>query len=260
MTTIKYSDIKNRNKVLLSVKWSHLKGNDQPYLSVDIKQVLLNGKRVHDWKEQRQVIKQLDHDLGFLVDSHLCNIDGSQIHMIANGLYYWQQTKEYLQNKPFTIEDRDLLLADLYDGIKQSFDKIYKMSDLGLADYNEFFNRLNKNGIVTNFLKHLERNKKLIYNKSFFSELIILEDAIKVWKETKNKYEYKTLPKSADLWTLDRFSEYSGIEIDDLKVLFFESEEQQKETLTKLFEKKAQENKKQLDKITKQHNIEIVRS
>lgn len=104
MAKIKYSDIKQRNKILMNVVWSHLKGNKKPYLSVDIKQVIHYGKRIHDWDSKKKAIKTIHNDLGFLVDSHLCSPDGYDMHMASNTIYFFEKTKEHTLQPPTTNE------------------------------------------------------------------------------------------------------------------------------------------------------------
>lgn len=256
MANLKHSDIKNRNKILMTVIWSHLKGNKDPYLSVNIKQVIHNGKRINDYQDQKQVIKQINNDFSFLLDCHLCNLDDYSMHMIANGIYFFELTKKHTLEKPFTFEDNQEKINQCYDHIKVTFDQLFKMINLGLADYNEFFKRLNKNGIVNNFLKHCENNRKSIYFKSFNQTFDLLKKHIDQWKKAKNKMKYTTLPRRSDLWTIERFSEYSSLPVDQVKDLFFQQD--YKQILTNHFEETAKNNKIELDRLTEQYNIEIV--
>lgn len=107
---IKKFNIKTKSKVIAQVYWSHLRGNQQPYLSVQIIQVMKNGKNLTNWGKDKaeydNTIKELSPDIYDLYKAHLLNPDGEGMHELSYTWYKIQQTKKYLFNKPTTIEQK----------------------------------------------------------------------------------------------------------------------------------------------------------
>ena len=108
MNKIKFVDKESNSKVLLSVYWSQLKDNKQPYLSVTIHQVKLNGSLVHNWQDQKDAIKQINLELFNIVNLHLSNKDGSR-GVLENANYYYSLTRNQLTNPiKYTSEQKAL--------------------------------------------------------------------------------------------------------------------------------------------------------
>jgi len=101
-------DSTNKNKAIIDVIWSHLSGNDHPYLSVDIKQVMIKGKRINGWKEQKEALQQLDQDFYFLANQHLKSDQGEDMHMIADSVYWCNEFLKSLGGESVTNQLQDL--------------------------------------------------------------------------------------------------------------------------------------------------------
>lgn len=270
MAKIKYSDIKQRNKILMTVVWSHLKGNKKPYLSVDIKQVIHNGDRVHDWDAQKKAIKVINNDLGFLVDSHLCSPDGYGMHMVSNTIYFFEQTKKHTLQPPTSketlqrqLEDQRNKVINLWhkylDTIKMNFDNSWNDGFLNLlandfANVNKFIDQLNKLHLGFTFASIKHNGEKVNLHKI----PALLKTFVEYYRQVKKQINKELLNavNESDIWTIDRFSVYSGIHTDQVKELFFDPN--YKDTLKSISEIKAEKAQKRLDTLTKQYNIETV--
>lgn len=102
-----------KSKIIIDVGWSWLKGNAQPYLSVSIVSVKLNGEAVDFWQDQKTAIKTLDETLYNLVSLHLVSFDGLEMHEISNMAYYFKQCRNTLGRKIYTLEEHNEKLASL---------------------------------------------------------------------------------------------------------------------------------------------------
>lgn len=115
---LRYFDKETKSKILMDVKWHLLGGNKLPYLSVDVRQVKLNGEIVNGWQEQKQAIAKLNQDYSSLINSHLCNTDGNGMPQASNMLYYFKQAKDTFGQDVYTSEKHQEKLKELTEKYK----------------------------------------------------------------------------------------------------------------------------------------------
>jgi hypothetical protein len=102
-TRLRWSDRATKSKILMDVKWLWLKGNKQPYLSVDVQQVKKDGVSVDGWKEQKEAIKVLNSEFYTLISTHLVSLDsGEGFHQTANSKHHLDLTRKHILAAPET--------------------------------------------------------------------------------------------------------------------------------------------------------------
>lgn len=266
MPKLKHSDIKNKNKILLDVSWDHLKGNAKPYLSVGIQQVIFEGKRIHGWQEQKEAIRKLNSNFSFLVDCHLCSPDGFTLHMVSNGIYHFEQMKDHIINDKNSKQYYRDLLAEKYKttlakwiSFEKTFTPANRQGSCQGSFYNAFIEMLNNP--YKQIKPFTDQLPKLVDKKPY--RVVSIEERIKMITKAIEDYRInkKTLESSIKnapdrIYTLENFASLSGLEVQQVKDLFFDKD--YKNTLTKIFTKQAEINEKKLAMLTKQYNIETV--
>lgn len=256
---IKHSDIKTKSKVILDVVWRHLSGNDLPYLSVSIYEVKLNRQKINSWSvkgAQLKAIKKISDDLYNLASLHGFHSNGESIHMVSNMQYYYKLLKQHHYEKPKTKEDLNKSREESRKLFYSLLQDLTKMTNLSYQNVKEEISkRIKEFNSFDKYLNHLDENKKMIYAKSYTECKDKLLAVFEQYKLLKNCSNYGLMSES-EVWTIQRFCNYSGMTEDQVKDLFFVPDANA--VIESYCEEKVKENKKLLDYLTNKYNIETV--
>jgi len=272
---LRHLDSANKSKAIIDVNWSKLRGNKEAYLSVAIKQIVVNGETIHNWQEQKQALKNLNEDLHFLSQQHLsrrsCPLDiDSEVSNIKNKLdSYLKQRWEKLP-----------IYEELQDSLKESKNTLYK-SEL-IKTLNKSVNATAKalsfyvlDDIIDSDsfqYKDLEKskthyNQQIIKTINCFGrkEFNILESYWVKLKEYQalykkiNHYSFKSIKRS-EILTLEKLVDSTGLEENQIKDLAFSYNTHGaiKNLISTPLENKYKNIKIKLELLTEKYNINTV--
>jgi hypothetical protein len=254
MTKLKFSDIKSKSKILLSVYWSKLSSNDLPYLSVSIEQVRFNGENV-DWKDQKAAIKLIDPEFSELVNFHLYDPNGYGMHFIPNNLYYFEQLRNDIFNLTLSKESFKALQDQQLENYLITF-KPLKRKDVKY--WGELLMHIEKeNSNDRAFINMLIRKYSLntFIHKSIFTALSRLKDI----KSEYHIYEKKISKAKArsEIWGIQKYSNHTGIDQSIIKELLLDADYKNK--LTKILTSQTLLNKVRLQELTNKFNLTTIK-
>lgn len=263
---IKHFDKDTKSKILMSVVWRHLKGNKLPYLSVDIHQVILNGKRInYDYNKKLSAMKLINSELYQLAKCSGCNTLGAGIHELANAKYFLKQVKQQLSDPiTYTSEQRQ---ADLSNMLKQLKDhELFKF--ISPINHKYFLEYLDQN---SDRFKYFNANNSISHWNNQLSKICCsgvsardprLPKAITdyfnlltTYRDLTNSYKYKSLPSNSDIWTCEKFADKYSLQLSKIYEMICTDN-------TDLLDQMIKENQENtrifLDKMTENYKIETV--
>lgn len=265
---LRYFDKETKSKILMDVKWHLLGGNKLPYLSVDVRQVKLNGEIVNGWQEQKQAIAKLNQDYSNLINSHLCNTDGNGMHQASNMLYHFKQAKNTFGQDVYTSEKHQEKLKKLWQSLENH--KLYEwlFIDFGNSKDHYFKEYLNKNSDHYNYsnadrsIKHwLDQIKITCFDakkkrEQLSSLLTSYFETIDEYRSLEQDYKYKNLPNNSDVWTPQRLADTYNLTLEEVFTILSTPD---MEPLVQVYSEKIKEsNYKKLKELTEKYKIPLV--
>ena len=249
MNNIKYSDLNSRSKIIMECCWTKLQGNTCAYLSTSIHQVKLNGVKIEGREEQKKAIKSLSVDHYDLLRLHLCDPFGFDLHMIANSTYHFEQLRYDMFHMSVSKESLRDLQDQLVDSFMTNFDKIkgYRIKEKLLERIKR--KHSNDDSFVAWFVR-------AFYSNTFSASRIkTVFDNLKPLKTEYHKYESMISKAKSlkDIWTIDRYCDYSGFSIEQVSSLLLDPDYKIK--LESLLTKQALKNKIRLEELTIKFNL-----
>lgn len=261
----------DNSKVLLDVRWHLLGNNKQPYLSVQVQQIIKDGVRARHWQDQKKALKKIDQDLFELINLHLSPLDGSD----QNVGYFIDQCKEQFGKEVYTSQiyqqEKRQLEIELKDHVIFNYiAKIPPAYKEYLKEYmdqnNDRFKYLNKDRSIAHWkdqlnniilksygvFKQKEQHKKVnTAIEDFFNKVEELKQLI-------DKYKYKSLPSKNDLWSVERLAKYLNITICNCYQLIGQTGNQYTLSKQEISERLKNINKNKLLRLTEKYNIPLV--
>jgi len=256
MTRLRHIDNKTKSKVIIDVSLVKLKGNKDPYLSVQLQQLIVNGGIVESWNtKQDDIIKMISSLNNDFAD--FMRLNSLHFHYVANTIYNFEKLRQQVFNNPILSSTIEKNKQDIIEQIKIDFNKyaFYEVSQLLIDEIvGKLINNLkDKYYNDDNYLEWLIRN----YSRYSMGRNVKLADAVENFKKNKKLYhkfsDVKTIPDN-EHWTIDRFCSYSGLSVDVIKDLLIDSE--YKEKLTVILKGNEELLKNKLDLLLKKYKIE----
>lgn len=235
MKTIKVSNPKTKTKFLVKAEYKN-------YLSVHIQQAIVDGENIYDYKKQLEKLKQFDLDLYNLCNFHLGKLGSVGNNYKSNAAYYAKLCRDQLGKTYYTREDHNEKLATLKAGLRDHklftvlspsaiqiklYIEDYLNESTDLFKYNDFSKSIDhwENQLIKAIGVYPYKNRVKVQLEQFFNDL-------QQYRDLQNKYKYKTLISSDDLWNCERLAEYLDCDIDQVfKVICSNSEENLKKEL-----------------------------
>lgn len=266
MKTIKQS-FPNKTKILIKI-------NYDKYLSVDVKQFLVNGEDIRYQRNYKDVLKTLDRDLYDLINFHLESLDNVGKSFSSNAFYYTKKCKDQLGIELYTSEQHHEKLNTLKTQLHNHkvFEKLFKC--FGQWAVNHIKEYLNENEDLfkyKDFDKSFDHWDQQFQNKSGweykgFSNKpetgtcqTLLKGffyTLKEYKTLKDKYQYKSLPSRSDLWDCERLSNYLNCDITHVyKLMCSKSESDMKKDLDLLLNELIIEREKRFNELLVKYGI-----
>jgi hypothetical protein len=268
MNKIKFVDKESNSKVLLSVYWSQLKGNKQPYLSVTIHQVKLNGSLVYNWKDQLAAIKQINLELFNIVNLHLSNKDGSR-GVLENANYYYSLTRNQLTNPiKYTSEQKASDLKACRDALHNGeiLNKVERLCGYDAVKYlkeyliesGDLFKYKDLNKARVHWVNQYENQNGLLFRGKTLKDKV--ESVFSLFFETLDKYrklknDYKSHPSVNDIWTAERLTEFLGCTLAEVYKMLVTGDTS---TLNAIVNERIQSDIIFIDEMTDKYNIKII--
>ena len=261
---LRYFDSSTKSKAIVDVKWSMLRGNKEPYLSVSIVDVKVNGATVRDYSEQVAALKALDRDLYALTTYHLSRPDGSG--KLSNSEYYLKLTIDHHFNPPITKEDIQQQKDALFLKVENN-PVVLKYIDLHvtattikdlLTDLKNLKDDFTKTGRLLYSCKGLANTENNFFTRRLLEkELEQLGKDIKAYKEFNRRNQFKTFISSSDIWTIERLSGYTGLGIPAIKNVILSRD--RKETLKDYLQPTIESNKLEITELSNKYNIPTIK-
>lgn len=267
-----------KSKILLDVCWSQLKGNKQPYLSVNIRQVKKDGVIVNGWQEQKQAISELNNKLSFIVNSGSCGLDGSGMHQQANMQYHFKLAQDQFGKDIYTQEKHNKTLSGLWQDIENHsiFNTLFKKLGTTLNKYlKEYHDKKSERYEYFNSdraFKHWDHQIKGRYNIGMLNswakplnktngmtpqdQLKNYFDGIQQYKDLEREYRYKTLPRKDELWNAGKLAITYNLDIQQVYEIL--ASLNTKDLVSVISEEITRKNYIKLKELQKEYNIPLV--
>lgn len=263
-----------KSKILLDVCWSQLKGNKQPYLSVNSRQVKKDNI-VISYNEQKEVIKEINKDFYFLLCAHLSNTDGSRMHQHANMQYHFKLAQDQFGKEIYTSEKHNKKASNLLYSLQNHELFSFLFKDFGYSKDIYFSGYLDRNSdkyLYSNSvrsIKHWTEQIEVPYNRfnikkykqKLESLLTDFFEGIDNHRRLTSSYKYKNLPSNRELWTPKKLSEYYNLTLVEVMMVLAETDQDNKQALIKLYSDSIKEkNLIILKELTEKYKIPVVYS
>ena len=270
-----------KSKVIIDVYWSHLKGNQSPYLSVNVVQLLKNGARLESYSnESDKFLKDFAPELYAIKKYHLSSPNGQGMHHKANFNYHFELLKKHVAKNPLTIEQVNKQLQNIKEGLEEFTYKGNTHSIINMVGkrigfmivkdhYHSLFeddyyyeNSINKH---LNYLSKCYRTGAGFTNVAVFDAWINhVKAELKKYHSLKEKLTRYQKPEnkpinSSEVWTIEKFCNYYDMDQNVIKDLSFMSEDDQKAEIDKIIKESVLTGKTFLDNMTEKYNIPTIR-
>lgn len=267
---IRLRTFKGKSKAVIDAKWLLLGGNKQPYLSIDIVNVTIDGACIDGHQEKIKALKTLDNDFYLLAKHHLGRLNGEAMHYYANAHYFYDTTRKHIFDKPSISSEVEKEIRELKEGCINDLLELIRKEVCNRYDYKSKDILSERN--FKEYLSRIEKDLEVLYHTRE-SRLDHMQECLglspkgvvkfNAWRKQyhKTKKELNRLDKletirEDELWTVDRLAEHLGLVKETVQGLLLKSLTQ--EELAVYLEPLADAAALEPEELTKHYSIPLV--
>lgn len=220
-------DRATKSKVIVDVQWYWVGSNKAPHITTDLIQVKKDGvilDHTLSHSERTKIACEIAPEFAPFLNSHLVNWNSNGSD--ANGIYYAKQTIKHCVEHEGTKEEltahRDQVWADLW-GCKfgQQLTKVINLQDTIKKSFDCMFGVHNLDNTKSQIIKNWE---KWTRDPSWTKKPQNIKTWITKLESAHNRYRHfnklaSDATPAADVWTVQRLSSYTGIDVNELAFL-----------------------------------------